>query len=135
MATKKRARKASGSDRVLTLAFIKEIGDAQTAKKAATKAYDVLKAKALKALKAKETIPTADDGALFKLSFSEFPKAVFDHEGEAAHWKKNTQELAVALAVREKKKNPATFARNYMKRNSFEHPDDAPGSRFTVGNW
>ncbi len=135
MATRKRVRKASGSTRVLTLTFVEKIGNAQKVKKEAAKAYDALKEKALKAIKGKETIPTADDGALFKLSFSEFSKAILDHEGEAAHWKKKTEELAVALAVREKKRNPATFATKYMKRNSFEHPDDAPGSRFTVSDW
>lgn len=136
MATRKRVRKVSGNtDKVLTLAFVTEIGKAQKAKRAATKTYDELKAKALKAIKAREVIPTADDGALFKLSYSEFPKAVFDHEGAATHWKAHAEKLAHALATREGKKNPKTFASNYLTRNSFEHPDDAPSSRFTVGDW
>jgi len=134
MATKKRARKASGK-KVLTLAFVAELGEAQKVKKAAAKTYDVLKAKALKAIKAKETIPTAADGALFKLSYSEFSKAVFDREGEAVHWQDHAAQLACALATKERKKNPARFALNYLKRNSFIHPDDAPSSRFTVSDW
>lgn len=136
MTTRKRVRKVSGNtDKVLTLAFVTEIGEAQKAKKAATKTYDELKAKALKAIKAKEVIPTADDGALFKISYSEFPKAVFDHEGAAEHWRVIAEALTVVIATKEGKKNPKAVAAGYIERRAFEHPDDAPSSRFTVGDW
>jgi len=136
MTVRKRVRKASGNkDKVLTLAFVEKIGEAQREKKATEKAYNALKATALKAIKAKEVVPTADDGALFKISYSEFPKAVFDHEGAAVHWKAHAEKLALALASREGKKNPKAFASSYLKRNRFDHPDDAPSSRFTVSNW
>ena len=136
MAVKKRVRKVSGiKDRVLTLAFVEAIGDAQTAKKAAAKTYDALKAKALKAIKAKEVIPTADEGALFKLSYTEFPKAVFDHEGAAEHWKSVAEALAVVIATKDGKKNPKAVAAGYIMRKAFEHPDDTPSSRFTVSGW
>ncbi len=136
MAVKKRVRKVSGNTgKVLTLAFVEEIGNAQKAKKAAAKVYDTLKATALTAIKAKEVVPTSDEGALFKLSFTEFTKAVFDHEGAAEHWRAHAEKLALALAAREGRKNPKSFASGYLTRNAFEHPDDVPSSRFTVGNW